>query len=159
MSWAEYGLTSYHDYFNTKHWNDLKEELLWKRGTECWICGKWSKLLIHHISYKNLFHEKLYRDVYILCFDCHNQVHFWTDFDIRVPLIVNWLLFSMRARKLIKCIQKGQFSHALLWFSVLVILVPIHITRFVFQVILTILGRISWHFLKLFLSKLRIDIT
>lgn len=151
-------MTRYQDYFKTKHWKELKEDLLFKRGTECFVCGKWSTLLLHHVSYKNLFKEKLQRDLFILCFDCHNRAHFWTIFKIKVPLKRNWLLFSLYSRKLIFCTLKRQFRLSLLYFFSLLFMVCAGIVKIVFTTLFSVLGYFLKRFLKYSLAKINIVI-
>lgn len=122
MSHEEYRFANYPNYIATKHWQNLREDIIFKRGSHCYICGRVSTLLLHHISYENLFKEKLYRDVFILCFKCHNQVHFWTILKLKVPLTTNWLFLSMHARKLLYYTQNAQFGLMLIWFLFVVIL-------------------------------------
>ena len=65
-------------YFRTPHWLQLNEKLIDSNPrAKCWICEIPYNLLIHHESYRYLFHERLYRDVFILCFTCHTQLHFY----------------------------------------------------------------------------------
>lgn len=120
--WEDNNMTSYPDYFLSDHWKALKEDHLDKRTSQCFVCETWVKLLLHHVSYANLFKEKLWKDVYILCYSCHNKAHFWTVWKWKVPLKTNWLLFSMRARKLIFYTQTRQFGLFSLWFSVTLII-------------------------------------
>ena len=117
--WEENNMTSYPDYFLTDHWKALKEDILLRRDSQCYICESWVRLLLHHVSYANLFKEKLYRDIYILCFNCHTKSHFWTVFKLKVPLRTNWLLFSMRIRKLIFYTQTKQFGKFFLFSAVM----------------------------------------
>ncbi len=138
--WEEHGLTKYPDYFNTPHWRKLKEKhILRNPNAHCFICQKkvrlfWnekqnrevSNLLIHHISYANLFSEKLMRDIYVLCFDCHTSAHFWTVIKLKVPLTTNWLLFSLRMRRVIYYLQHRQFRLSLLLFHVYLITAFFH---------------------------------
>ena len=119
MSWQEYGLSKYSDYFSTDHWRALKEDLLWKRNAQCYVCHRWGTLLIHHVKYSSLYKEKVNQDIYILCYDCHNRVHFWGPFRWKVPLTTNWLLFSMRSRRMIYCVQYHMFGRALGWFFII----------------------------------------
>ena len=70
---------NYPKYFTTDHWYYLKQQLIYSNANaHCWICEKTDTLLIHHVKYDNLFNERLKRDIYVLCFDCHTQVHFYT---------------------------------------------------------------------------------
>lgn len=79
----------YKEYLLTQHWQTINSKFIHKNPkAQCWICetpvllferdGRiTSNLLIHHESYQFLFHERLGRDIVILCFNCHNQVHFY----------------------------------------------------------------------------------
>lgn len=119
MNWKEHNLTSYSDYFQTEHWWELKYKYLTcNRDAQCFICRTTSKLLLHHVKYGALYKEKLNDDVYILCYDCHNKVHFWGFKLIKVPLSTNDLLFSMRLRRSIFCFRNRQFGLSLLWFLI-----------------------------------------
>lgn len=149
MSWEEHGMTKYSDYFETKWWQNLKEDHLYKRGAKCYVCSGWANLLLHHVSYANLFKEKLYRDIYVVCFNCHNQVHFWTIFKIKVPLKTNYLLFSMRLRKIIFCIRNKQFGLALLWFFTVIIILIFNASGLLIKETTKLFFRIIYKFLGL----------
>ncbi len=86
-------------YFQTKWWALLNDQLIDSNPkAKCWICHKKYSLLLHHEKY-TLFREKLYRDIFILCFTCHDQLHFPTLFFMfryKVPLRVS----SLRRRRL-----------------------------------------------------------
>lgn len=70
----------YPDYFKTPWWKHLKVELIYSNpDAKCWICKSRERLLLHHEIY-NLFCEKLNRDIFILCFDCHTKLHFYKMF-------------------------------------------------------------------------------
>lgn len=98
---------SYPFYFQTDHWGDIKNRYIYGNPkAKCWICEKTNTLLLHHIQYTNLFHEKLIRfifnfclgDLAIVCFDCHERVHFIILFGIfkrKIPLIRRRLVKRM----------------------------------------------------------------
>jgi hypothetical protein len=154
--WEEIGITSYNEYLNSSQWENLKKRYIYyDKKANCWVCNRSRNLLIHHVSYKNLGSEKLYRDIYILCFNCHKAVHFWF---FKVPLTVSWLLLSMRARKLIFCIQKGKFGLLLLYLTIIVLSVPINITRFFIKELFRKLSKLIWWLLRLALTRFGIDI-
>lgn len=145
MSWEDHGIEKYPDYFETDWWFDLKwKHIFGNSQARCFICASMSKLLLHHVSYVNLFKEKLERDIYILCFDCHNQAHFWTIFKIKIPLTTNWLLFSMRARKAIFYTQSGRFGLSLLWFLTILIISLINIVKFLLKTIVVLFFKLVW---------------
>jgi uncharacterized protein YlaI len=120
MTWGELGIKNYKEYLLTPHWQNLRKRLL--QNARCWVCGNVSTLCIHHIRYSNLGNERLWKDVYVLCGDCHERVHFWTPLRIRTPLKANFLLLSMGFRKATNFTQKGENSSAIAWFSIIIFL-------------------------------------
>lgn len=134
QSWENYYRgENYKKYFFTRHWIKLNDVLIDSNPDACcFICYLPSKLLLHHVTYENLFHEKLYRDVYILCFDCHTEVHFWLFGRVKVPLTPFWLLFSLRLRKLLFCVQSKEYGLLLLYSLTVVITGFIHLICFLF---------------------------
>jgi len=89
----------YPDYFKTRHWQQLKDQLIYSNpDAKCFICNRLDTLLIHHCKYDNLFNEELGRDVYILCFDCHTRTHFHRD-GRKVPLAEEVLVKRMKLLK------------------------------------------------------------
>lgn len=160
MSWEDHGIEKYPDYFLTDWWFDLKwKHVFGNSKARCYICASTGKLLIHHVSYDNLFKEKLERDIYILCFDCHSHAHFWTIFKIKVPLTTDWLLLSMRARKLIFYTQSHQFGLSLIWFLIIIIVSLINLAKFIFRVFFLLLGKLVWVVIKRFLKNAGIQVT
>jgi len=70
---------AYPEYFQTDWWRKLNDQLIdSKTDANCWICEKTNTLLLHHEKYTNLFAERLYRDVFVLCYTCHSRLHFST---------------------------------------------------------------------------------
>lgn len=68
----------YPEYFTTEHWSNLKRKYIYLNPkAKCWICEITFTLLPHHERYDNLFHERISRDIFILCFNCHTQLHFY----------------------------------------------------------------------------------
>ena len=96
----ELGFTDYKDYLRTRHWRELTNTLITLNPTaECFICRKTnpkSHLLLHHIRYDNLNCEKIKRDLYVLCFSCHERVHFKQVSHKKIPLEEKVLLKRMR---------------------------------------------------------------
>lgn len=123
-----YSLDDYSQYFKTNHWWDLKYEYLTaNREAKCFVCHTKSTLLLHHVNYRALYREKLDSDVYILCYDCHNRVHFWFFRLIKVPLNTNSLLFAMRIRRSIYCMRSGQIGLSILWFITAIIIGAVYL--------------------------------
>jgi hypothetical protein len=122
---AEYYIGErYKEYLLTIHWFRLKEKyILQNPKARCWICetpvfvferfGQLSSnLLLHHVRYDNLFHERLYRDLFILCISCHSQVHFSTYFKIfrhKTQLTRMRLYRKMVLLRIRFCIRFGKF--------------------------------------------------
>lgn len=157
--WADNDIERYPDYFQTDHWFNLKWKYIYgNKNAKCWICNRTDKLLIHHISYKNLFAEKLFNDIYILCFDCHNKTHFWFFNLIKTPLTTDWLLLSMRLNRTLFYTQSGRFGLSLLWFLIILFLIPINIAKFVLRLISIQLGKLAWIILKIFLKNMGIEV-
>jgi hypothetical protein len=162
--WEEHNMTRYSDYFDTPWWRRLKSKYIFKNfRAKCFVCNapnrlRWmenerrevSNLLLHHVSYKNLFKEKVNEDFFIICFHCHNRAHYWTFLNLKVPLKTNWLLFSLRLRKSIKCIRNKEFGLFLLWFSVAWILGIYHALFYILKNLLLF----SLSVLKIFLQDL-----
>jgi len=103
----------YPEYFKTEWWITLKDKLIYTNPkAKCWICEKKYNLLIHHENYQRLFHEKLNRDVFILCFQCHEQLHFyrilWV-FKMKTPLQYKKLKRRRLFLRFKYCIQNKYF--------------------------------------------------
>lgn len=120
MIYYDYYGDLYPLYFETSWWKHLKIKLIYSnKRAKCWICEKTNTLLIHHELYIHLFHEKLFKDVFLLCFDCHRSLHFvkvlWFT-EKKISLAYKSLkrrrLF-MRTRYLLK---KRRFASAILVF-------------------------------------------
>lgn len=159
MSWEDHGIEKYPDYFQTDWWFDLKwKHIYGNKEARCFICASTSKLLLHHVSYENLFKEKIEKDIYILCFDCHNQAHFWTIFKIKVPLKITWLLFSLRLRRVMFYTQSGQFGLSLLWFLIVLLISFINAIKFILVQFTFLFSKLSWLVIKRLLKNLGIEV-
>ncbi len=64
----------YKKYLLSNEWAQLKIDLFEYRGKECEKCGETKYLQVHHLSYKNIFHEEP-EDLMILCKSCHKKEH------------------------------------------------------------------------------------
>lgn len=99
----EYFRSHYNEYLKTRWWKDLNNQLIDSNpGAKCWICQKKYSLLLHHLgdeAYAHLFSEKLNVDVFILCWDCHERVHFHKHSGKKVPLTKKDLWFRMKLLK------------------------------------------------------------
>lgn len=110
---------NYPQYFKTAHWRRLKVNFIYSNpNARCWICEydeDRGKLLPHHEIY-NLFHEKLGRDIFILCGNCHTQVHFYKKFFIwkrKTPLKTMNLKRRRLHLRFEFCIQNKRYWSAL----------------------------------------------
>ncbi len=109
-------MTDYEVYLKSQWWWDLKYKHLTCNPTaKCFICHNRIQLLLHHACYEAKYHERLNKDVYILCFDCHTMTHFWFFRLIKVPLYQNALLFSMRMRRVLYCLKTGRLGQCIAW--------------------------------------------
>lgn len=63
-------------YLRSTHWRDIRSVKLIKSGFRCSKCGvpMWRSLDVHHLTYKNIWHEKL-EDLQVLCRECHQKEH------------------------------------------------------------------------------------
>lgn len=156
MTSEEYGSAKYQEYLSTPHWQGIRQSWIFDDPTACcYVCGlkvnNWynglkqvSNLVPHHSNYDNLYKEVLYRDIYRLCQNCHSQVHFWGKRRVKIPLKSEWLLFSMRLRKLAICIQKGRIGLSLLLILCILITALFNafmlINKICFKILVKILG-------------------
>lgn len=112
MTWDELGIESYAEYQNTAHWRKLKKKYL-KPSASCFICEKHYNLLLHHVRYDHLGEEKLYRDFYIICFQCHTPAHFihilWI-FEIKIGLTYKSLIKRLYYLRFIYCLKNKEFG-------------------------------------------------
>jgi len=105
-------LISYEKYLQSSYWKHLKIKLIYSnKKARCAICETSFNLLLHHERYDNLYHEKLGRDIVIVCGLCHTKIHYITILFIRfkVPLIHEKLLIRRKWWKLVFCIQHKGF--------------------------------------------------
>ncbi len=65
----------YSNYLKSAHWAETREKRLELDKHRCYLCGKKKHLNVHHISYKNLGHENVSRDLVTLCRECHKMLH------------------------------------------------------------------------------------
>ena len=124
-----YYRSHYYLYLQSSHWKNLKQKYIYSDSRACcWICGKTSTLIIHHVNYENLGYEKTcYRflvslrgDIVVLCFDCHTAVHWLTivgPIRVRVPMKKYYLVKRMKWLRLKHVLRNGG-----LWASVLALI-------------------------------------
>lgn len=116
----------YHEYLQDDWFRSLTDKLIYSNSNaKCWICNrrfydieKDEYLLLHHVSYENLYREKLGRDIYILCSSCHKKAHFYWFFGLRkIPLTKRNLIKRLRILKFNNCIQNRRFW-ASAWYGI-----------------------------------------
>lgn len=61
-------------YIDSLEWGKKREEAFLFHGRYCNSCGKKDHLHIHHLTYVNLFNEKM-EDLMVLCEWCHKGLH------------------------------------------------------------------------------------
>jgi len=61
-------------YLRTAHWQRVRKNALALAQYRCQHCGAHKPLDIHHVNYKNLWHEEPV-DVIALCRSCHQAQH------------------------------------------------------------------------------------
>lgn len=106
MTWNEIGISEYKQYFNTRHWKRIKNRYIkHNKNAKCYVCNSKRNLLLHHVSYQNLGAEELNKDIYIVCYDCHQVIHYLFFF-VKIPLVKQTLLSRMYYAKAIHLIYK-----------------------------------------------------
>lgn len=61
-------------YLRSLHWRSVRAQKIKETGGKCERCGVGGSLDIHHLSYKNLGHERM-SDLQALCRKCHKKRH------------------------------------------------------------------------------------
>jgi len=64
----------YHAYLLSKSWALKRKKLKALRKYKCEMCNSIKNLHVHHLHYKNIFHEKM-EDLQLLCKACHYKTH------------------------------------------------------------------------------------
>lgn len=62
-------------YLDTKSYKKIKSIYYSDKKTSCWVCGKKTKLNIHHLNYDHIGYED-FTDVVVLCGKHHKMLHF-----------------------------------------------------------------------------------
>jgi len=61
-------------YLKSPHWYAVRAQKIKEAGGKCESCKKSGQLDVHHLSYKNLGHERM-NDLQALCRKCHKKRH------------------------------------------------------------------------------------
>ena len=65
----------YARYLKTPYWRKVRTHFI-KLRKECALCGRKSRLQLHHLSYKHKGDEiKHPKDMMVVCKDCHELIH------------------------------------------------------------------------------------
>lgn len=65
----------YQEYLQSPHWKRIQYTMYHIVTEDCELCGQpCKKLNIHHLNYNSLWHEE-YKDLVVLCEDCHKMAH------------------------------------------------------------------------------------
>jgi phage terminase large subunit GpA-like protein len=64
----------YKAYLQSSQWKSIRESILKRDKGRCVKCNSSKQLNIHHLHYKNIFHEKE-DDLITLCEACHRKEH------------------------------------------------------------------------------------
>ena len=68
----------YVEYMKSDEWQKMKHSRLEIDHYSCVMCGYSKKpeiLMVHHLNYKRLGHEDVWKDLVTLCPICHRKVH------------------------------------------------------------------------------------
>jgi len=65
---------NYSKYLKSKEWGEKRKWILERDENCCQECRSEEKLVVHHLTYENIFKE-LDTDLITLCDKCHNKIH------------------------------------------------------------------------------------
>lgn len=64
------------DYLQTEVWKELRRARMEKDGYQCKKCGTGMNLVVHHITYPDIWGtESVDDDLITLCARCHAEIH------------------------------------------------------------------------------------
>lgn len=66
--------SKYEIYLGSEQFADLRQKVLRRDHNKCRACGSTENLQVHHLSYRNIYHEEL-DDLVCLCRNCHAAFH------------------------------------------------------------------------------------
>lgn len=107
------GFNNYQEYLQSVHWQRLRSKYILRNSSaKCFICQVSNTLLLHHENYDNLGHERINKDIRVVCHKCHELIHFFTVlglFKFKVPLNKRHLARRLYYLKFKYCIQSHQY--------------------------------------------------
>ena len=69
----------YYEYLNSDEWKNKARQRMKIDGYLCQGCGtkgnSLNPLQIHHLTYQNIYHEDIFRDLVCVCRSCHCILH------------------------------------------------------------------------------------
>ncbi|ARV16876.1 hypothetical protein BTO07_09540 [Polaribacter sp. SA4-12] len=65
----------YNEYLLSEKWKTKRNEVLKRDNSLCRVCKEKKAEDVHHLTYENLFNEKL-EDLISVCRKCHLEIHF-----------------------------------------------------------------------------------
>lgn len=66
--------SKYEIYLGSEQFADLRQKVFRRDHNKCRACGSTENLQVHHLSYRNIYHEEL-DDLVCLCRNCHAAFH------------------------------------------------------------------------------------
>lgn len=84
----------YQDYLDGEHWSKIKSKYKnSKLPKKCRVCGSEKDLVLHHRTYKHLYHENMTIHLHLVCRNCHQLIHFDEN---GKKIALNWKSLTMR---------------------------------------------------------------
>lgn len=69
----------YKTYMKSPEWRAKEQERMAIDDFKCVMCGRdvfhTRSMQVHHVTYRNLGHEDVYRDLCTVCGTCHKKLH------------------------------------------------------------------------------------
>lgn len=73
----------YQEYIRSPEWEEKKRQRMEIDGFRCVMCGRsidhCRTMQVHHVTYRNLGHEDVMRDLCTVCGSCHKKLHNYYD--------------------------------------------------------------------------------
>lgn len=73
----------YQEYIRSEAWREKAQERMRVDHYRCVMCGRsvdrCKSLQVHHVTYRNLGHEDVMKDLCTVCGSCHQKLHNYYD--------------------------------------------------------------------------------